>query len=146
MTAQTLGIVIGGFLPALFFGLSGVFAKPATQAGIGTGLYILFVGLAAAFVGLAIYLLDPVKTLSFRSGLFASLVGITWAIAAGLVAFALSKYDVPIAKLVPLYNMNTLVAVLIGLVVFAESKDLNTTRLVVGSVFIIAGGSLVATA
>ncbi len=87
----------------------------------------------------------PDKTVSFRSGTFAFLGGFTWAIAAGLVAFALSKYGLPISKLVPLYNMNTLVAVLIGRVVFSEAKDMNTTKLIIGSILIVMGGSLVAT-
>ena len=72
-------------------------------------------------------------------------MGICWAVAAGLVAFALKKYSVPIAKLVPLYNTNTLAAVLIGLFIFAESKDLNTTKLTFGSLLIAVSAFLVAT-
>jgi transporter family protein len=146
MTGQVQGIVIGGLLPALFFGISGVFAKAATQGTtIGTGLYMVLVGLAAALVGLMVHLVDPGKVVSWRSGVFTSLVGVTWGIAAGLVAFALTKYRTPIATLVPLYNMNTLVAVVIGLFWFAEWKEVNTFRLVVGSICIVVGGSLVAT-
>jgi uncharacterized membrane protein len=70
---------------------------------------------------------------------------VTWAIAAGLVAVALTSYGVPVARLVPLYNMNTLVAVLLALVVFSEWRDVNAVKLLVGSLLIIAGGSLVAT-
>lgn len=125
MTQNMHAIIMGGILPALFFGLAGVFTKPSTQAGIGTGLYLVCVGLAAALVGLVLHLLVPDKTISIRSGGFAVLVGLTWAVAAGLVAFALSKYSTPISKLVPLYNMNTLVAVCIGLVAFAEWKDVH---------------------
>ncbi|MGA1979101.1 MAG: hypothetical protein ABSG99_00840 [Sedimentisphaerales bacterium] len=145
MTQDMAGIIVGGILPAVFFGLSGVFAKPSTQAGIGTGLYLLFVGLAAALAGLVFYILLPDKTISFRSGLFALLVGLAWAIAAGLVAFSLTTYRVPISKLVPLYNINTLVAVLIGLYVFAEWKDVNAWKLLLGSLFVIVGGTLAAT-
>ena len=57
-----------------FFGLAGVFAKPSTQAGIGTGLYLVCVGLAAALVGLVLHLSLPDKTISIRSGGFAVLV------------------------------------------------------------------------
>ena len=46
MTNQTIGLLIGGLLPAVFYGISGVFAKPATEAGIGIGLYIMLIGLA----------------------------------------------------------------------------------------------------
>jgi uncharacterized membrane protein len=146
MTQNMNAIIMGGILPALLFGLAGVFAKPSTQAGIGTGLYLVCVGLAAALVGLVLHLSLPDKTISIRSGGFAVLVGLTWGFAAGLVAFTLTKYSTPISKLVPLYNMNTLVAVGIGLVAFAEWKDVHVPRLIVGSVLVVLGGTLVANA
>lgn len=145
MTDQGYGMLVGGLLPAIFYGISGVFAKPATEAGIGIGLYVFIVGVSVSVVGLGLYLWTPDNQLSFRSGMLTSAVGITWAIGAAGVAIALAKYQVPVARLVPLYNMNTLVAVLLGLVVFAEWKDVNASKLVVGAVLIAAGGSLVAT-
>ena len=146
MTQNMHAIIMGGILPALFFGIAGVFAKPSTQAGIGTGPYLVCVGLAVALVGLVFHLSIPDKTISIRSGGFAVLVGLTWGFAAGLVAFTLSKYATPISKLVPLYNMNTLVAVCIGLVVFAEWKDVHISKLIIGSVLVVIGGTLVANA
>lgn len=145
MTQSMTAVIIGGIIPAIFFGLSGVFAKPSTGAGISTGWYLICSGLAIAAVGILVSILIPDKTISLRSGFFASLVGFTWAVAAGMVALALTKYGVPISRLVPLYNMNTLVAVFIGLVVFAEWKDVNAVKLVFGSLLIVAGGVLVAT-
>lgn len=53
MTQNLHAIIMGGVLPALFFGLAGVFAKPRTQAGIGTGFYLVCVGLAASLVAFA---------------------------------------------------------------------------------------------
>lgn len=147
MTQNLNAIIMGGLLPALFFGLSGVFAKPSTQAGIGTGMYLVCIGLAAALVGLVFHLSVPEgRTLSLRSGGFAVLVGLTWAIAAGSVAFTLSSYSTPVSKLVPLYNMNTLVTVAIGLVAFAEWKEVEVSKLIIGSVLVVAGGALVANA
>ena len=146
MTQNMSAIITGGILPALFFGVAGVFVKPSTQAGIGTGLYLVCVGLAVALVGLVFHLSVPDRTISVRSGGFAVLVGLTWGVAAGLVAFTLSKYSTPISTLVPLYNMNTLVAVCIGLVAFAEWKDVHVPQLIVGSVLVVLGGTLVANA
>ena len=145
MSPQLSGLIVGGLLPALFFGLSGVFARPATQAGISTGFYLTIIGLAAATVGLLFSLVFPERELTFRSGIFTVLVGSTWAIAAGLVAITLTKYGTPISRLVPLYNMNTLVAVLIGLWVFSEWRDVNAIKLLLGALLIVVGGSLVAT-
>ncbi len=145
MTQTTAAVIIGGIIPAIFFGLSGVFAKPSTGAGIGTGPYLLCTGFAIAAVGVLMSIVIPDRAISLRSGFFAVLVGLTWAVAAGLVAFALTKYGVSISRLVPLYNMNTLVAILIGLIVFAEWRDVNAVKLVFGSVLIVAGGVIVAT-
>ena len=146
MTQNMHAIIMGGILPALFFGIAGAFAKPSTQAGIGTGLYLVCVGLAVAVIGLVFHLSLPDKTLSLRSGGFTVLVGLTWGIAAGMVAFTLTKYSAPISQLVPLYNMNTLVAVCIGLVAFAEWKDVHVPQLIAGSVLVVLGGTLVANA
>lgn len=146
MTQNMSAIIMGGILPALFFGIAGVFAKPSTRAGIGTGLYLVCVGLAVAVIGLVFHLALPDNTISIRSGGFAVLVGLTWGIAAGLVAFTLTKYSTPISKLVPLYNMNTLVAVCIGLIAFAEWKDINASKLIIGSILVVVGGTLVANA
>jgi glucose uptake protein GlcU len=104
------------------------------------------VGLAIVTTGVVIHLLLPDPAFTARGGLFAAATGFFWAIGAALVAVALARYGVTIARIVPLYNMNTLVAVLIGLVVFAEWKDVNTAKLVAGAVLITVGGGLVANA
>lgn len=46
------------------------------------------------------------------------------------------------SKLVPLFNMNTLVAVCLGLLVFSEWKNVHVLQLAVASVLIIIGGIL----
>lgn len=145
MSEQSYGMLIGGLLPAIFYGISGVFAKPATEAGIGIGPYVIIIGLSVTVVGVAVYCFSADHSISLRSGLLTSAVGITWAIGAAGVAIALANYNVAITKLVPLYNMNTLVAVVLGLVVFSEWKDVQTYKLVSGAVLIAIGGSLVAT-
>ena len=143
MTQSTLTIIVGGILPALFFGISSVFSKASTESGISLGFYILCAGGAAAVTGVVFCFFDNNMLITLRSSAFAALAGIAWAVAAGLVAVALIHYDAAISKLVPLYNMNTLVAVLIGLIVFSEWKDINVPKLFIGSLLIIIGGSLV---
>ena len=128
----------------MLFGLAGVFQKSSAQAGIGIGLYLFCIGTGVVLAGGVFYAALPDRTISMRSGLFASMIGLSWAIGMGLVAVALAKYTAPLSRLVPLYNMNTIVAVLIALVVFSEWKDVSVIRLLTGSVLIIAGGVLVA--
>lgn len=56
---------------------------------------------------------------------------------------ALIRYDAAVSQLAPLYNMNTLVAVLLGLLVFAEFRDVQVLRLAAGALLIVLGGWLV---
>ncbi len=146
MSNAILGIVIGGIAPAILYGVSGLFSKSSTNAGIGIGIYLLIIGLAVLFVGVGFFIALPDRTLSVRSGLHAAGFGITWALGSGLVAIALSQFGAPIGKLVPLYNMNTLIVVLLGLWLFSEWKQVDMTQLLIGTMFIIVGGTLVARA
>lgn len=144
MSAQMIGLIVGGLLPAIFYGLSAVFAKASNSAGIGLGYYILTMGAAAVMTGFVCLVTVSDRTFSLAAGRDAFLAGATWAIGSVLVAIALARFKAPIAQLVPLYNMNTLVGVLLGLWIFAEWQGLNVPYLLIGSVLIIIGGTLVA--
>src|SRR5688500_18601558 len=61
-----------------------------------------------------------------------------------LVSFALLKLRTPISVLAPLYNMNTLVAVILGLWIFAEWRDVQALPLILGTAMITMGGIIVA--
>lgn len=146
MNPQTLGLIIGGLVPAVCYGLTGVFAKPATAAGIGVGWYVTIVGAAILFTGLVIQLAQGGGAVTLRGGAYATLAGVSWAIGTALVAFALLRYDAALSRIVPLYNLNTLVAVVISLTVFAEWREVDVLKLLGGAVLITAGGALVANA
>lgn len=141
---ELLGMALGGLLAAIFFGLSGVLSKASTQAGVGLGLYIMLAGAGVVLVGALFFLFQPDRTISLRSALPSLGVGVTWGLGAGLVALALTKYKVPLGKLVPLYNMNTLVAVLIALWLFSEWQRVQVLKLLIGAILVILGGTLVA--
>jgi hypothetical protein len=53
---------------------------------------------------------------------------------------------VQLTALCPLYNLNTLVAVAIGLAVLGEWREVVPWRVAVGAVLAVAGGVLAATA
>jgi len=144
MSSQMIGLIIGGLIPAIFFGLSGVLAKASNIAGIGLGYYMLIVGSAVVITGLICLAVVPDRTISFTAGRDAFLSGAAWALGAALVAVALARFHSPISQLVPLYNLNTLVGVLLGLWIFAEWQNLDVTRLLIGSGLIVIGGTLVA--
>lgn len=142
MSSQILGYVIGGILPALFLGLYSVLQKASTKQGISPGMLMVIMGINIIIVGLVYCFISKEYSISIRSGLLASLTGVVWGIATVLIAIALSKYNVAISKLVPLFNMNTLVAVCLGLWAFNEWKNISVMQLVVASALIIIGGIL----
>lgn len=146
MSTKTTALLIGGFLPALIYGGSAIFQKLSANSGISISVYLVAVGIGVMVAGVGFYLFDNTTVFSLKAGSYAGLFGLTWGIASGLVAYALLNFSVPISQLVPLYNMNTLVAVLLALLIFSEWKDLNTIKLLTGSVLIVIGAIFVANA
>lgn len=146
MSTKTTALLIGGFLPALIYGGSAIFQKLSANSGISISVYLVAVGIGVMVAGVGFYLFDNTTVFSLKAGSYAGLFGLTWGIASGLVAYALLNFSVPISQLVPLYNMNTLVAVLLALLIFSEWKDLNTIKLITGSVLIVIGAIFVANA
>ena len=146
MSAKATALIIGGLLPAFIYGGSAIFQKLSTNIGISISIYLISVGVGVAFAGAALYLLDHSTPFSIKASSYAGMFGLTWGIASGLVAYSLLQYKVPISQLVPLYNTNTLVAVLLALLIFSEWKDLHVVRLLSGSLLIVIGAIFVANA
>ena len=131
-------------MPALIYGCSAIFQKISTTIGISLSAYLVATGIGVTIVGILFYLFDNSFDFTLKSGLSALAFGLTWGVASGLVAYALLNYEVSISQLVPLYNMNTLVAVVLALIIFSEWKELDTIKLILGSSLIVAGAVLVA--
>lgn len=146
MSSKATALFIGGFLPAFIYGGSAIFQKFSTSAGINISTYLVAVGIGVAVAGLGFYFFDNTVSFSIKASAYASLFGLTWGLASGLVAYSLLHFNIPISQLVPLYNMNTLVAVLLALIIFSEWKDLHTVKLLAGSVLIVIGAIFVASA
>ena len=144
MSSELKGILIGGLLPALLYGVTGVLQKMSARAEGGAGMYLIFLGLGTVIVGAVFHFLLPEPPISTRPAFFALIAGLTFSLGAGLISLALINYGAAISQLTPLYNMNVLVTVVLGLVIFAEYQDLRPFRLLVGTVLLIGGGLLVA--
>jgi transporter family protein len=144
MNKAYLGIFVGGLIPALFFGLGGFMQKLSARGGISLIPYTLFLGAGVLIGGLLFYPLQPQTSFSIKSAVIAVLIGISWALGMGLVKYGISAFGVPLSKLVPLYNMNTLIAVALGLIILAEWKQVNSLQLVAGAILIVIGGTMVA--
>ena len=145
MSSQTAGLLIGGLAPALLWGLYNTLIKVGTRAGIGAGPFLINVGIATAVVGIVFVFLLPDRSVSLRSGSVALLAGVTWSVAAGLVAFSLIRFDAAISQLTPIFGISTLVTVFLGLLFLSEWRDVNAFRLIAGSIVVVLGGLLVST-
>jgi uncharacterized membrane protein len=145
MSKQSIAILVGGLLPALLYGVAGVLQKTASKTGIGPGPYILIIGVVAAIIGGIITLISRDTSVTWSGGLQTAGFAVLWSAAIVSIMLALGRYEGPVSVIVPLYNMNTLIAVLLGLLVLGEWEGVNHWRLIVGAVLIVVGGALAGT-
>jgi len=145
MTQTQLGLLIGGIIPAVLFGVSGLINKISAQQNITLGAHILTIGIGVTIVGIFICIFQPSQIYSLKAATPSLIIGAFWGAGMTLVAIALTKYNASLAQITPLYNMNTLVTVAAALILFSEWKDANLVKLSIGTVFIILGGILVST-
>ena len=134
ISPQTMGYMMGGIVPAVLLGIYSVLQKASTKQGISPGMLLVIMGANIIIVGLVYCLVFKEYSISLHSGLLASMTGVVWGIATVLIAIALAKYNMAISKLVPLFNMNTLVAVCLGLWIFGEWKNINVIKLVAAAI------------
>ncbi len=146
MTQQTAGMLIGGVIPAVLLGGFAILQKLSVNLGSVPASLLLFVGVGVTLVALTLAAVSGLGQVTLPASLAALATGIVWASSTALIAVAQGRFGAPVARLVPLFNMNTLVAVLLGFIVFAEWRGVHVPRLVVGAVLIVIGGTLVATA
>ncbi|MEL6384507.1 MAG: hypothetical protein AAFQ89_19035 [Cyanobacteria bacterium J06626_18] len=143
MTLQVIGLIIGGVLPALFYGISSVFAKSSANLGMSVGGHLVFIGLAISMTGVLFNFVLPGNVPSLAAIGSSAMQGVFWGLGTGCVVLGILKYQAPLAKLVPLYNMNTLITVGLALAIFAEWREVNPFQLLAGAGLIIVGGILV---
>src|SRR5258707_139538 len=106
MSKANLALLIGGLLPALLFGISGVFQKTSARAGIGTGPYLIAIGAVVLLAGIAVSLAQGDTTATREGVAWACGYGVLWSVGIACIAVALARYDANISQLVPLYNLN----------------------------------------
>ncbi len=145
MNSNYLGMILGGVIPAIIFGLGGILVKASNQEGISLNYLILFSGMGALIISILAFILFKEKSVNVKSCVYAFFVGATWACGVLLVAMALIKYNTPMSIISPLNCTACFVTVLLALVIFSEWKSLHVLRLVVGTVLIVTGAMLVST-
>lgn len=146
MTDKQLSLLIGGFIPAVLFGVVATFQKVINKETIGMGPYLMGIGATIFAIGALYSLWDRDLAITPRASFYVVLFGVMWSVAMICVAIALKRYNGQIGQIVSIYNMNTIVTVVIGLVVLSEWKNLNSYRLLAAAVLISLGGVLAANA
>ncbi len=146
MTDKQLSLLIGGFIPAVLFGIVAVFQKVINRTGTGLGPYLMGIGLSIFIMGALFALWDRDFAVTARAATYIALFGILWSISMACVAIALKRYNGQIGQIVSIYNMNTLVTVVIGLLVLSEWKDVQPGKLLAAAALITVGGILAANA
>ncbi len=144
MNNQLMGIIIGGFIPAILFGIGGLLQKTTQKTGISMSWYIVFISAGVLVAGLILLATEPTKQVTIRAGISSFLIGLFRAFGMVCVAIAISIFGIPLSTLAMLYNINTLVAVILGFIIYAEWKVVNAVTLVTGTVLIVIGGTVVA--
>ena len=146
VTSNLLGLIVGGILPAILYGVSSIFAKSSANAGAPVGWHLFWAGLAISATGAAFQVFLPGAMPSRVAIASSSLQGVLWGLGTGCVVIGILKFQAPLAKLAPLYNMNTLVTVGLALLIFAEWQQARPVQLLFGAVLIVIGGIFVSRA
>jgi drug/metabolite transporter (DMT)-like permease len=143
MNSRYLPLIVGGLLPAVLYGVAGAFQKLSARQGASVSSYLIAFGLATVVIGITFRIALPGDPSPTRSVATAVLAGLMFSVGAGLVSVALIRYGAAISQLAAIFNMNTLITVLLGLALFAEYRTLAVPRLILGTFLILAGGWLV---
>ncbi len=144
--SNAMVIVIGGALPAFLWGITAVFQKQSAGAGLPPAEYMTVFGAAITVAGLAGALVTRNFAWPGAGTAYAVLAGITFSLGTGLISLALWRYGAPISRLAPILSCNVLVTVAIGALFLGEAASLNLARLGIGTVLVVGGAILVATA
>ena len=143
MESKYTPLIIGGLIPALLYGLAGVFQKLSALKGGNVSIYLIGFGLATVITGVVYRIVLSDGSSPTPSIVFALLGGLVFGVGAGLISLAIIRYDAAISQLSPLYNLNILVTVLLGLIIFSEFRDVQVPRLLAGASLFLVGGWLV---
>ena len=148
MNQNTLGIIVGGLLPSLLYGFSTITMKAGAKYNISTSSYKMIIGIVIFLVGLvSTQIIESQESRLSTSAIALTIIsGILWALGTTLVNFSIVKFDTPIAILTPIYNTNTLVAVLGGMILFAEWKIVSAVPVLIGTTLVVLGGIFLAKA
>ena len=136
--------IIYGLIASLCFAVQTVIYKVAFQKGTSTPYYASFIFAVGIILTFAVFMLfKPDFQFQWKSSSWLLVSGIIWAIGFLAVAVAIAE-KADVARLAPIYNTNTLLAVLMGIIFLKEIPDTSQMfRVISGAVLIVIGSILV---
>ena len=136
--------IIYGIIGAIFFGLNTVIYKVASQKGNFSPYYGTFIfGLGVVLIFSIFLLFKPSFEFEWKSSGLALIAGIVWGLGFLAIAVAIAQ-KADVSRLSPIYNANTIITVLIGIIFLKEIPDTSQIfRVLAGAVLIIVGAVLV---
>ena len=142
--------IIYGLLAALLLGVSGLLAKMVAgkeHFALESHSAVMLMGAGAVVIFFTYYLLESKGSFSFPPGraliLLALGSGAFWALATVLVYKAFNA-GANASQIVPLYNLNTLVVVILAILLLHELPNpQQALRVLAGAVLMIIGAFLV---
>lgn len=136
--------IVYGLIAAVAFAVNTIIFKIALQKGNFSPYYGSFIfGLGVVFILGILFLFKPSFDFELKSSLLAFAAGAVWGLGMLAVAIAISQ-KADIARLAPIYNTNTILAVLLGIIFLHEIPDVSQMfRVIAGAVLVVIGAILV---
>ncbi|MBI2657883.1 EamA family transporter [Candidatus Woesearchaeota archaeon] len=136
--------ILYGIAASVFFAINTIVYKVAAQKGNFSPYYGSFVfGLGIVLLFSILFVFKPSFSFEWKSGSLAMIAGVVWGLGFLAIAIAISKGG-NVSQLAPIYNTNTILAVLLGIIFLKEIPDVSQVfRIISGAVLIVIGSVLV---
>ncbi|MBS3114178.1 EamA family transporter [Candidatus Woesearchaeota archaeon] len=136
--------IVYGIIASVFFALNTILYKVAAQKGNFSPYYGSFMfGLGVVLIFGLFLLFKPSFEFELKSSSLALIAGMIWGLGFLAIAVAIAQ-KADIARLAPIYNTNTILAVLMAIIFLKEIPDVSQVyRIIAGAVLIVIGAILV---
>ena len=136
--------IVYGIIAAFCFGVQTIIYKYAIQKWNLLPYYSSFIFSIGILLIIGLFLLfNPGSKFEWESSSLLVISGIIWGLGFLAVAVAIAQ-KADVARLAPIYNTNTLIAVIMGIIFLKEIPDASQIfRIIAGAVLIVIGAVLV---
>ena len=136
--------IIYGLIASVFFALNTILYKVAAQKGNFSPYYGSFMfGIGVILIFGLFLLFKPSFEFELKSSSLALIAGMIWGLGFLAIAVAIAQ-KADVARLAPIYNTNTILAVLMAIIFLKEIPDVSQVfRIIAGAVLIVIGSILV---